>query len=181
MPENGTASKNGTQRTPNLRVNLAPNNMHGLELAEPGPGRLGHLRLRHRVPAARRHPADRRDLLEGDHGQAEGWQPAAAHRRDPGRNAERDRPAERRPARHRPGEGADLGALVGPGDRQHLGRVNRRVRGASRDARRCPGHRRPRSEHLLPEHPRRRPPLCRRRSVRCRRDARLPGRHDACP
>lgn len=35
MPENGVASKNGTGTPPNLRVNLAPNNIHGLELANP--------------------------------------------------------------------------------------------------------------------------------------------------
>jgi len=37
MPEKGTggAPQNGTRRAPNLRVNLAPDNMHGLELANP--------------------------------------------------------------------------------------------------------------------------------------------------
>src|SRR5690554_163036 len=44
MPENGSTgssngagglSPNGTGTGPNLRVNLAPNNMHGLELANP--------------------------------------------------------------------------------------------------------------------------------------------------
>ena len=34
MPENGTAAQHGAAM-PNLRVNLAPNNMHGLELANP--------------------------------------------------------------------------------------------------------------------------------------------------
>ena len=35
MPENGVASKTGTAIPPNLRVNLAPNNIHGLELSNP--------------------------------------------------------------------------------------------------------------------------------------------------
>jgi dihydroorotate dehydrogenase (NAD+) catalytic subunit len=39
MPENGTHASNGSSPvagpTPSLRVNLAPNNMHGLELANP--------------------------------------------------------------------------------------------------------------------------------------------------
>jgi len=35
MPENGTASRGGAAPAPNLRVNLAPSNMHGLELQNP--------------------------------------------------------------------------------------------------------------------------------------------------
>ena len=35
MPEHGVASKTGTATPPNLRVNLAPNNIHGLELSNP--------------------------------------------------------------------------------------------------------------------------------------------------
>ena len=35
MPENGTATSNGSGTTPRLAVNLAPGNVHGLELANP--------------------------------------------------------------------------------------------------------------------------------------------------
>jgi dihydroorotate dehydrogenase (NAD+) catalytic subunit len=35
MPENGTVSQNGATPHPGLRVNLAPNNLHGLDLANP--------------------------------------------------------------------------------------------------------------------------------------------------
>src|SRR6266540_922364 len=35
MPDVSTGSRNGTTRQPSLSVNLAPENMHGLELANP--------------------------------------------------------------------------------------------------------------------------------------------------
>ncbi len=84
---------------------------------------------------------------------------AAAHRRDAGRHAERDRPAGHRRAPLRRREAAGAAPARRDGHRQHLRIDARRVlRGRAR-AVGPRGRRRDRAQHLLPEHQGRRHPV----------------------
>ena len=119
---------------------------------QPDPGRLGHVRLRHRVRRRRRCPAPRRDLLQGHDAPAADRQPHPAGDRDAGRDAQLDRPAEPRRRRRRSRKyGPTWQRLARPGDRQRRRRVDRGLRRGRPPPRRRARGGRHRAEHLLPE------------------------------
>ena len=75
-------------------IDLAPTPAGCPRAAQPDPGRLGHLRLRHRVRRGRGCRPPRRHLLQGHDPQGARRQSAAAGDRDAGRDAQLHRPPE---------------------------------------------------------------------------------------
>ena len=146
--------------------------------SQPDPGRLRHVRLRHRVRRRRRHPAPRRDLLQGHDPPGARRQPHAAGHRDAGRHAQLDRPAEPGRRRRRRQVRPDLGRLAGAGHRQRRRRVDRGLRRGRPPARRRARRRRHRAQHQLSQRRGGRPPVRHRPRGGRRRDGGRPGATD---
>ena len=119
--------------------------------AEPGHARLRHLRVRPGDDPPRRHRRSRRRGRQGALAAALAGEPAAAHRRDPLRDAQLHRAGEHRAGRVPRRQAAEAPAARGQGDRQLLRRLPGRLPRARRPPRRRRGHPRAGDEHLLPE------------------------------
>ena len=145
--------------------------------AEPDPRGVGHVRLRRRVRRRRRRRPARGDLLQGNDPAAADRQPDAARDRDAGRDAQLDRPPEPgRRRRHREVR-RDVDGLARAGHRQRRGRVGGGLRRGRAPARRRPGRRRHRAQHLVPERRQGRAPVRHRCRGRRRGDRGRPAGH----
>ena len=107
---------------PDIAVDLAPNNPRELRLANPviaASGCFGYgQEYAHLIDVQR----PRRVRQQRHHAKVASGECDAAHHRDAGGNAERDRTAESRHQRIHQEISPALGALAGSGDRQYLRR-----------------------------------------------------------